>query len=231
MATDEALLQSAAQRGVTTLRFYGWREPTLSLGYFQDYGDRRQHAASAGCPAVRRRSGGGAIVHDRELTYSFATVCGDRFRTAAEQFYREFHDTLADVLADLGIPAQPHRGTPTRAAAFLCFQRRTAGDLTLQGQKITGSAQRRHRGGLLQHGSVLFARSERAPELPGIAELCGQSADPRSIIGQWSARLADRLSLRFVEGGLDAGERAAAESFCQRRFGSPEWTRTRRRAV
>ena len=72
MAVDEALLETAADSGVATLRFYQWNEPTLSLGYFQAATDRDQHPASRDCPLVRRASGGGAILHDRELTYSMA---------------------------------------------------------------------------------------------------------------------------------------------------------------
>ncbi len=68
MAVDEALLEDAALERRCWLRFYRWQEPTLSLGYFQSYADRRQHPASSGCPAVRRTSGGGAILHDAEVT-------------------------------------------------------------------------------------------------------------------------------------------------------------------
>ncbi|NIL97050.1 MAG: lipoate--protein ligase family protein, partial [Planctomycetales bacterium] len=68
MAVDEVLLEWSAEEGCCCWRFYGWREPTLSLGYFQQYGQRWQHAASRDCPAVRRLTGGGAILHDRELT-------------------------------------------------------------------------------------------------------------------------------------------------------------------
>ena len=73
MAVDEVLLDAAAVREQLSLRFYGWSEPTLSLGYFQRVADRKQHIASRECPLVRRLSGGGAILHDDELTYSFAT--------------------------------------------------------------------------------------------------------------------------------------------------------------
>src|SRR5436190_15116613 len=72
MAIDEALLESAATDGVATLRLYQWSEPTLSLGYFQAAEERERHQASTNCPLVRRASGGGAILHDRELTYSLA---------------------------------------------------------------------------------------------------------------------------------------------------------------
>ena len=74
MAVDETLLESAAETSATTLRFYRWDRPTLSLGYFQQTADRTQHPESADCPLVRRSSGGGAIVHDHELTYSLAAA-------------------------------------------------------------------------------------------------------------------------------------------------------------
>src|SRR6188474_2624923 len=72
MAVDEALLETAAISGLATLRFYTWQEPTLSLGYFQSAVDRDHHPDGRDCPLVRRASGGGAIIHDRELTYSIA---------------------------------------------------------------------------------------------------------------------------------------------------------------
>ena len=70
MALDEALLEASAAQGGLFLRFYSWLPATLSLGYFQSHADRAAHAASVDCPLVRRPSGGGAIVHDRELTYA-----------------------------------------------------------------------------------------------------------------------------------------------------------------
>jgi hypothetical protein len=76
MAVDEALLLDAIEDGSATLRFYQWSEPTLSLGYFQRYADRNQHHASRNCAIVRRQSGGGAILHDRELTYSLVLPPG-----------------------------------------------------------------------------------------------------------------------------------------------------------
>ncbi len=61
---------AAVASGLASLRFYQWNQPTLSLGYFQSYEDRGRHAASQECTVVRRQTGGGAILHDRELTYS-----------------------------------------------------------------------------------------------------------------------------------------------------------------
>src|SRR5436190_23090463 len=94
MAVDEALLINAAERGTATLRFYRWSEPTLSLGYFQRCDDRHQHAASRECAIVRRQTGGGAILHDRELTYSIALPATHPFASQSEKLYAAVHDAF-----------------------------------------------------------------------------------------------------------------------------------------
>ena len=86
MAVDETLLEAAAAEGLCSLRFYQWAEPTLSLGYFQAYADRNQHEASRQSAVVRRASGGGAIMHDFDVTYSLAVperhpLAASRLRT------------------------------------------------------------------------------------------------------------------------------------------------------
>ena len=72
MAADELLLEQASDTGQASLRIYSWSEPTLSLGYFQSHADRQTHAPSRDCRLVRRRSGGGAILHEHEITYALA---------------------------------------------------------------------------------------------------------------------------------------------------------------
>ena len=108
MAVDEALLRWAGQgqRGGAALRFYRWQEPTLSLGYFQEFGARCRHLPSSKLPLVRRTTGGGAIVHDRELTYSFVMPIRNRFSAAIQDVVKLFHQTLIETLADHGIEAR-----------------------------------------------------------------------------------------------------------------------------
>jgi lipoate-protein ligase A len=170
MAIDEMMLETVAASGQPLLRFYEWSEPTLSLGYFQAIADRHQHAASLSCAAVRRSTGGGAILHDRELTYSIALPLADRWSQAATKMYDLFHGSLINTLAHFGFAATLCEATLHRLTGepFLCFQRRAKGDVLLGSHKIAGSAQRRKFGALLQHGSVLFERSRFAPELFGI---------------------------------------------------------------
>jgi lipoate-protein ligase A len=105
MAVDEALLDDAAQRGVATLRFYRWSAPTLSLGYFQSLAERQSHAASRGAAVVRRLSGGGALLHDRELTYSLCLPEGHSLARQAPAVYDRMHRALIDALADRGVRA------------------------------------------------------------------------------------------------------------------------------
>jgi lipoate-protein ligase A len=229
MAVDEALMLSAAERGEPTLRLYGWAEPTLSLGYFQGIDERRAHAASRDCPLVRRSSGGGAIVHDRELTYSYAVPVAS-CRWEAADLYAAFHATLVEVFSSWGVPARlcsvPGRHGPAEEP-FLCFQRRTVGDLLVGDAKVVGSAQRRHRRGLLQHGSILWQRSPRAPELPGLLDLVDIEGTVAQLSDQWLRLLNDQLEVEFVAGTLSANELSMAGSRVSDRFGHPGWTSRR----
>jgi lipoate-protein ligase A len=231
MAVDEVLLETAAATGRATLRFYQWQEPTLSLGYFQSVADRHQHAASRDCPLVRRASGGGAIVHDRELTYSVAIPHHDS-RSTSGKLYDVFHLTLIETLSELGVSANLYSPTAaicrdgppstSQLQSFLCFQRRTCSDIVCRQAKVVGSAQRRRRSAVLQHGSVLLARSAFAPELPGIAELESIAIDPTELATRWTPRMADRLGLVPRAGKLFEAENRTAEAFVVGRFAKTE---------
>lgn len=239
MAVDEALLESAS-RGETVLRFYTWTPATLSLGYFQDYADRRLHEASSGLDVVRRSTGGGAIVHDHELTYSFATPISQRFSRDHQGLVRAFHETLCESLASWQIVASlysltaadsPQASQATRNC-FLCFQRRAlddvvVGNANLAGAKIAGSAQRRRRNALIQHGSVLLARSTYAPELGGIGECVEQPPTSEGLRDAWAGRLANRLGFRLVPGDVTEPERQSAADYSKTRFEATNWQQRR----
>ncbi len=177
MAADEAMLHSAADRGVASFRVYSWSEPTLSLGYFQPADVRLADDSIAGLAWVRRATGGATIVHDpaTELTYSLALPAGAEWHPKGESWICRIHRYFREALQTVwGI--ESHLvvcGEEQKLGPVLCFRDQTPGDLLLNGQKIAGSAQRKHKGALLQHGSILLRRSPLAPSLPGVAELCG----------------------------------------------------------
>jgi lipoate-protein ligase A len=233
MAVDDVLLEAAANEGRATLRFYRWQEPTLSLGYFQTYADRWQHAASGGAAVVRRVTGGGAIVHDLELTYSIALPEGHPLALGRLRLYRAVHAALIEALASWGIratlfePPTPSQNAPIEP--FLCFQRRSPGDVLLDGTKIAGSAQRRSRGAVLQHGSMLLARSSAAPELLGPRELADIIIEPEQLAEAWLAKLAGMLGSGCQPGKLTDSERGRAAQLAAEKHASRLWVESRGR--
>ena len=227
MAVDEALL-GAADGGAVVLRLYRWGEPTLSLGYFQPFAARGEHVASAGCPVVRRPSGGGAIVHDDELTYSLALPADHPLAARRAELYGAVHGALVDALASLAIQA---RQASVRDAAgggqppFLCFERRAVGDVLVGHSKVAGSAQRRRRGAVIQHGSILLGRSRAAPELPGLSELTGRRVEPGTLADAWLEILRDRLGLCWTAGRIEPDILNEARRLRRDRYLAERWNR------
>lgn len=170
MASDEVLLSTAVE-GQASFRLYGWSQATVSLGYFQPAAVRLQDPKLATLPWVRRSTGGATLVHHRELTYALALPA---YVAKLGDWMPRIHAILADALASLGFPVQPVE-TESLRGDLLCFQKQTKGDLLAEGNKIVGSAQRKHRQCLLQHGAILLERCEHAPELPGLREILGRS--------------------------------------------------------
>ncbi len=153
MAVDEVLLMDAVDNGNASLRFYQWSEPTLSLGYFQPFADRKQHFASRNCAIVRRQSGGGAILHDHELTYSFVLPPGDPLTRDAPHLYNAVHAAFIAALTKAPQnastpPSLKCRGNQTSVETpdepFLCFQRQSPGDVVLCRQPTQPSPVFRH---------------------------------------------------------------------------------------
>jgi lipoate-protein ligase A len=230
MAVDEALLASAAQRKAATLRFYGWEHPTLSLGYFQSIAERASHPASTACPCVRRTSGGGAILHDHEVTYSLVLPASNPAAATARGLMQAVHETLIEALSGLA-PGRLRLAAGRQGGdveSFLCFLRRERGDVLLDDTKIAGSAQRRRRGSVLLHGSILVARSFAAPELAGWVDLVGVARLPSSsLVELWLPPLAARLRLSVEEGALSSEEEAEAHSLRKLKYGHSQWTHRR----
>lgn len=159
MAVDEAIMRAHAEGRVPpTLRFYGWRPPALSLGYAQ-HAEREvdlEACRRAGVDVVRRPTGGRAVLHDREVTYS-VVISTDLFPGSVVETYRRLSAGLVEGLRILGLPAGVQDGPPRpglRSAA--CFDSPSWYELVVADKKVVGSAQVRRWGVLLQHGSILL---------------------------------------------------------------------------
>jgi lipoyl(octanoyl) transferase len=180
MAIDDLLLEKAVQ-GEASLRFYGWSKPTISLGYFQSIEDARKQPAFKTCDIVRRSTGGGAIIHHHELTYSLGIPADS---VGKEPWPCKMHHLIADVLKTFAVQSEAVVcGEEIKRDPFLCFEHHTAGDLAIgpkqaRREKIIGSAQRKQHNAILQHGSILLNKSEFTSGLPGIQQLSGQVISP-----------------------------------------------------
>ena len=233
MAIDQSILETTAVSGQTTLRFYSWNPATLSLGYFQKLEDRAGHTTSMKCPVVRRSSGGGAILHDDELTYSLCIATKDSIAKANAELYDIAHLAIKSSLAEQGIVVELFEGTEgeskkaSKDDPFLCFERRADGDLICDGAKIGGSAQRRLKNALIQHGSLLLSQSKFAPELPGLKEKSGIEIDVDLLIDAVTEKLEASLELQFSKGKLTASESQRAAEIVQEKFSAENWTARR----
>ena len=226
MAVDEVLWDWSGRTGGCCLRLYRWQQATLSLGYFQTYEQRGSHAASGSCPIVRRISGGGAIVHDAELTYALAIPLSHRDAPSRQRLYAVVHQSIVELLARWDIEAAIHLAANVRRPAeepFLCFQRRTPGDVVAGAFKVAGSAQRRSQTAVLQHGSLLLARSPAAPELPGLQELGGRSVAVDDITDRWLSLLSGHLDLRWDPSPLTLQERNAVTQLVAEKHAAEAW--------
>ena len=159
MALDEALMDRARQTGEWVLRVYSWSRPTISLGRNQSARGcyDLDRVRELGLGVVRRPTGGRAILHDREITYSVtAPVAG---AGDLRESYERINALLLGGLRLIGVDATvatPSRRAPAPTMAP-CFDQPSTGELTLGGRKLAGSAQWRSDDALLQHGSILIA--------------------------------------------------------------------------
>jgi lipoyl(octanoyl) transferase len=255
MGVDEVLLLDAADNGVGSVRFYQWREPTLSLGYFQRYCDRETHSASRACAVVRRQTGGGAIMHDHELTYSLTLPSIHPLARQRGDLYAAVHEAFIVSLATIiGATADRWhlqcRGLHAARVSpgnepFLCFQREAPGDVVAAATKadpdldsmvaglpeaackVLGSAQRRYRGAVLQHGSLLLKGSAAAPELPGINDLTRQAILAAEIGPTVAGRLGEVLGVTLLAAELPADLQSKARELANNKYSSATWTKRR----
>jgi len=204
MALDEALMERARTADEWVLRVYSWSSPTISLGRNQSARDRYdlERVAAAGASVVRRPTGGRAILHDREITYSVTAPSADA--GDLRESYERINRVLLAGLAGLGVDALAARTAARSAGPGMapgmapCFDEPAAGELTVGGRKLAGSAQWRADGALLQHGSILIdddqsllvalAREQRAP-IPRPATLA-ESLGRRPSVDEMAAALA-----------------------------------------
>jgi lipoate-protein ligase A len=252
MAIDEALLHALADgMGRPTLRFYQWVPPCLSLGYNEPSADVDEAAcARLGYTWVRRPTGGRAILHTDELTYSVTAAESEpRVAGSIVNSYRQLSAGLLAGLRALGadvFQAQTEKVVnPDQGAA--CFDTPSNYEITVDGRKLIGSAQVRRRGVVLQHGALPLTgdltrifnclqldgggADRRSAQAALLAHACtleealGRSAPFEEVAQALARGFAGALNLHLEPAGLTEHERGLAERLRRDQYAGDAWNR------
>ena len=250
MAIDQAIMEAVSEgRAAPTLRFYAWEPPCLSLGYTQPLADVDLERVSArGWDVVRRLTGGRAILHTDELTYSVAVCAGDPIVAGdIVASYRRISAAFVEGLHRLGAKPEADKRADAHANAKgpVCFEVPSHYEITLDGKKLIGSAQVRKFGAVLQHGTppltgdiariceaLVFANNAGRDEAR--ARVYDRATTLESSLGRvvgWdeaaevvAGAFADTFAITFdVTDALTPQEAARAEELAAAQYASAEW--------
>ncbi|MDP6941146.1 MAG: hypothetical protein QGH51_03870 [Planctomycetota bacterium] len=218
MARDEALLEL---RSIPSLRFYRWVRPTLSLGYFQTAEDLPlETVRKRGCDIVRRTTGGKAILHEHELTYSLCVPEEGFLSGGPAKTMEIIHCCLLEELSlqakgsvNLRIGEKMRSDVPHSA---WCFEDSSPLDIGLDNKKLLGSAARRRSGWVLFHGSLVLSAPQ---ETPNIAALGTEPHIPHLV-----AALEKGTQYSFTQGDWLPAELALAQEIRKDKFSNPTFT-------
>jgi len=251
MAVDEAILEATTRGDVLpTLRLYAWDPACLSLGYAQPINDVDQaRLEDFGWDLVRRPTGGRAILHTDELTYS---VCGsEQEPILAGDILSSYQKLSSAILAalqqiGLGVQALPQEdNTSNKTPEPVCFEIPSNYEITAEGKKLVGSAQARRRGGVLQHGTLplygdltrivqVLTFPDSASRTKAAERLLSRATTVESAIGglvSWQQAadsfiqaFSETLHLELIRGELTQAEQQLAEELVKDKYGNPDWT-------
>lgn len=240
MALDEAIAESVRERSSPpTLRLYQWDRPSVSIGYFQKAADvDLVYCAKKGYPLVRRVTGGRAVLHDEELTYSISS-CTDSplFKDRLLETYTVISSALLHGLKLNGIDARislrkkrsEHYKNPS------CFRTSSYGEITVNGKKIIGSAQKRYNNGFFQHGSLVLEfhddelRSVLRGTYPGdtahigaIRE-CNTGITRDQLCRSLREAFEKELDVKLITDVPSKSERKAADRLVKTKYSTDAW--------
>ena len=233
MAIDEAILAAHANdKCLPTLRIYQWSPPAMSLGYFQRrHGIDLAECRRLGIDVIRRSTGGKAVLHFGDLTYSVVAGITDGMPSSVIAAYRLICEGLLVAFRALGFEAELRGQDAKSARSDICFLASTAGDIVYEGRKFVGSAQTWHGSSMLQHGSITLEphlevwvslqgdRRALSPdyeetlrrEMTSIKDILGHIPSPDEIAAAIRSGMSRALGVEIVNGELRSEELAQAD--------------------
>ncbi len=250
MAVDEAILTCQSQGKVPpTIRFYQWQPPAITIGYFQRINEEVDMEAcrESGIDVVRRLTGGRAVLHHRELTYSLVACENDpHVPGGVLSSYLAISKGLLAGLKKLGLEGKVVEGGAERSkGTAACFDAPSWYEITIDGKKVIGSAQTRKYGSLLQHGSVpvileaaevcrcLRFPSDKMKEYTlrrlkekaaGLAQFFGGYGPPLSSIEKaFFDGFAEGLGVHLAAEELTPEEKDLARHLCRNKYRQDHW--------
>ena len=250
MAVDEAILEHIGHGEVPpTLRLYAWEPPCLSLGHAQSFMDvDTVRLESRGWEVVRRMTGGRAILHTDELTYSVTgSVDEPCLAGSILESYNRLAQALLAAVHNLGLPVEVKEGKADSNGQTnpVCFEVPSTYEITVNGKKLIGSAQARRREGVLQHGSLPLtgdlsrivqalvftdeaAREQAARRLleraTTVESVLGREVDWETAAQAFVRAFEAQLGLSFEVGELTESELSRAEELVSEKYAHPSWT-------
>lgn len=250
MAVDEALAESVAGgESPPVVRLYRWQPPCLSLGFAQPYtAADADFCAREGVDVVRRPTGGRAVLHHLELTYSVvAPLDGRPFSGDLQGAYQRICRALVAGLRRVGVAADlagtPEGGLIRPTEAIPCFVGPATGEVVAAGRKLVGSAMRRLGGAILQHGSIpedwdgrlqagclgLPDDSSIRPAVVTVHEVLGAPLPVGALEDGIAAGFAAHFEVELESSALSAKETERAQFLARERYGHQRWTIHRNR--
>ena len=251
MAVDEAVLEAVCDRkSLPTLRLYAWEPACLSIGYAQSMDEvDRQALSQNGWNLVRRPTGGRAILHTDELTYSVVGWSNDpRLDGGVLESYQRLSQALLLGLQKLSLPAKINekKSSPDQGDAKpICFEVPSNYEITAGGKKLIGSAQARKKSGVLQHGTLplrgdlsritqVLSNDDTDDRVSAGRRLLSRATTVEKVVKRvvswdeaaeaFALAFSEHLNLEWVEDMLSAEEQERADELVKIKYGAPAWT-------